>query len=178
MTDPGDMAAPAAPRADPIDEALTQWERERPDLDMTDMSVFAHLVAVGRLWAAQVERVIARHGLKGGEFDALAALRRSGAPHTLIPSELAQMLMMSRAGMTSRLDRLEAAGLISRELDPDDRRSFRVALTERGREAIDAAVVDHLAALTPLRTALSDRQRRSLDQALRELLGEVSRSSP
>jgi hypothetical protein len=36
-----------------------------------------------------------------------------------------------RAGMTNRLDRLRAAGLVERSLDPAGRRSFRIALTEQ-----------------------------------------------
>ncbi|MFG1862099.1 hypothetical protein [Microbispora bryophytorum] len=43
-------------------------------------------------------------GLRSGDFDVPAALRRSGPPCALIPSEPSDMVMMSRAGMTSRRD--------------------------------------------------------------------------
>src|SRR3989442_12972113 len=84
------------------------------------------------------ERVFGPFGLQRGEFDVLAALRRSGPPYTLIPSELSKTLMLSRAGMTSRLDRLEAAGFVERTLDPNDRRSFRIRLTDKGFEGLAA----------------------------------------
>lgn len=43
--------------------------------------------------------------------------------------------------MTGRLDRLEKAKLVRRSADPTDRRGVRVALTDKGRELIDRAIV-------------------------------------
>jgi len=72
--------------------------------------------------------------------------------------------------MTSRLDRLEAAGLVERSLDPADRRSFRVRLTSRGLEVVDAAVTDHAANEAALLAALDPADRADLDRLLRTLL--------
>jgi DNA-binding MarR family transcriptional regulator len=57
--------------------------------------------------------------------------------------------MLSSAGMTSRIDRLERRGFVRRLPDPDDRRGVIVELTDQGLEVVDAAV----AAL-----AISDRE--------------------
>ena len=57
--------------------------------------------------------------------------------------------MLSSAGITSRIDRLERRGLVRRLDDPDDRRGVIIELTDDGREVVDEAV----AAL-----AISDRQ--------------------
>lgn len=162
------------PGMDAIDGVLEQWRRERPDLDLTAMGVFGRLARLARLIEAAVEAVFARHGLRQGEFDVLAALRRSGPPYTLIPSELAAVLMMSRAGMTNRLDRLETAGLIERSLDAADRRSFRITLTERGREVIDATLTDHAANLAGLAAHLSDDDARDLDRIARGMLSALA----
>ncbi|GAA4579779.1 hypothetical protein GCM10023194_06290 [Planotetraspora phitsanulokensis] len=58
--------------------------------------------------------------------------------------------------LTGVLDRLERRGLLTRELDPDDRRSFRLALTDSGRDVaaqVSAAFSDlearALAGLSP-----------------------------
>lgn len=48
--------------------------------------------------------------------------------------------MLSSAGVTSRIDRLEGRGLVRRLPDPDDRRGVIVELTDQGREIVDAAV--------------------------------------
>ncbi len=138
-------------RRDSVDHILDQWRRERPDLDLSAMGVFGRVAQVARVVEGRVEEVLNRHGLRSGDFDVLAALRRSGPPYTLIPSELSDMVMMSRAGMTSRLDRLEAAGLVERSLDPADRRSFKITLSEKGHEVIDATLTDHAANLARLK---------------------------
>jgi DNA-binding MarR family transcriptional regulator len=70
----------------------------------------------------ELDRVFAQYDLEGGDFDVLATLRRTGAPYRLTPGELSRSTMVTTGGMTKRLDRLEAAGLIRRELDPTDRR--------------------------------------------------------
>jgi DNA-binding MarR family transcriptional regulator len=157
-------------RRDAIDDIVDAWRRERPDLDLSAIGVLGRLGLASLAVAREVEPVLTRHGLRRGEFDVLAALRRAGAPYCLIPSELSAALMLSRAGMTNRLDRLEAAGLVERRLDPADRRSFRVALTERGRAVIDATITEHAANIARLVSGLTPGQRRALDDALRALL--------
>ncbi|MCO6005205.1 MarR family transcriptional regulator [Actinoallomurus purpureus] len=158
---------------DAIDAILDQWRRERPDLDLSAMGVLGRLAMLTRAVETQVDEVLARHGLGRGEFDVLAALRRSGPPYTLIPSELSATLMMSRAGMTSRLDRLEAAGLVERTLDPADRRSFRVTLTDEGRRIIDATLTDHAATMKRLISGLPAEDVTTLTRILRAMLHTV-----
>ncbi|WP_410604534.1 MarR family winged helix-turn-helix transcriptional regulator [Amycolatopsis sp. lyj-90] len=158
--------------ADAIDAVVGAWRRERPELDLTAIGVAGRLGRAVLLTTPMVEAVFVKHGLKQGEFDVLAALRRSGKPYTLIPSELSATLMMSRAGMTSRIDRLESAGLVERALDPEDRRSFRVTLTERGFEVVDAAMTEHTANVAKLLSPLGE-DLGVLDASLRRLLNSL-----
>jgi len=69
----------------------------------------------------------------------LGLLRRVGRPYRLTPGELAAQADLSTGAMTNRLDRLEEAGWIRREPDPEDRRGVVVGLTPAGRKRIDAA---------------------------------------
>jgi DNA-binding MarR family transcriptional regulator len=48
--------------------------------------------------------------------------------------ELVRVFGVKQSTFTSLLDRLERAGLVRRELNPDDRRSLLVHITDRGRE--------------------------------------------
>ena len=48
--------------------------------------------------------------------------------------ELVRVFGIKQSTLTSLLDRLEHAGLLRRELNPDDRRSFLIHITDRGRE--------------------------------------------
>ena len=114
-------------------------------------------------------RVSRSFGLKPGWLDVLSALRRVGSPHRLSASELARWVLLSSGGMTSRLDRMEQAGLLRRRPDPADRRGVLVELTDRGREVIDAAIDAHLTLYRELlRRALTSAEQRSFVQLLRK----------
>ncbi|EWM16992.1 MULTISPECIES: MarR family winged helix-turn-helix transcriptional regulator [unclassified Kutzneria] len=152
---------------DAIDGILEQWRRERPDLDLSALGVFGRIMQLSAGLTAFMERWCAAHGMRAGEFDVLTALRRAGPA---MPSDLADALMMSRSGMTKRLDGLEATGLVERTLDPADRRSFVVALTERGRELIDEALTEHAANMQRMAAVLSVRERAAMEKSLRALL--------
>jgi DNA-binding MarR family transcriptional regulator len=52
--------------------------------------------------------------------------------------------VLSSGGMTKRLDRLEAAGLVQRSRNPSDRRGVEVKLTAAGRRSVDRAIEAHL----------------------------------
>ena len=155
--------------SDPIDELARSWEVARPDLDFAPMVLFAQLNRFVLKSLRLLEKAQAAHELTLAEFDVLAGLRRSGAPFTLRPSELADALLLTRAGMTARIDGLVGRGLVERRSDATDRRSGPVALTKRGRRLIDRAVVTHVAAEEALFAGLSTTQRASLEAALRSL---------
>ncbi|MGH3298505.1 MAG: MarR family winged helix-turn-helix transcriptional regulator, partial [Trebonia sp.] len=72
--------------------------------------------------------------------------------------------------MTNRIDRLAAAGLVSREPDPRDRRGVLVTLSERGKAVVDAAFSDLLEREHVLLASLAQDQRQVLADLLRTLL--------
>ena len=131
------------------DRQLGGWSEARPDIEVKSLQVTARLSRIGPLLAKRQEAVFGQFGLSRGEVGALGALRIAGPPYRLSPTRLGKGLMMSSAGMTSRIDRLERRGFVRRLPDPDDRRGVLIELTDQGRETVDAAV----AALTT-----SDRQ--------------------
>jgi DNA-binding MarR family transcriptional regulator len=167
------MRAMAEPAPDHVDMIIAQWRRERPDLDVAPLGLLGRLFRAAQLADAKLAEGIASHDLQPGWFDLLAALRRSGAPYELNPTELMRTTMLSSGGMTKRLDRLEDAGLVARRPDPGDRRGTLVGLTRRGKAVIDAAVVTHVANEARLLQPLSATQRRALDELLRVLLADL-----
>ncbi|WP_017580921.1 MarR family winged helix-turn-helix transcriptional regulator [Nocardiopsis valliformis] len=164
------MADRTDPRPDFADVAVSHWERERPDLDFSAMATLARFARLHIAGSRHVEAVFAAHGLDRGEFDVLASLRRTGAPHELSPSLLAETLLITRAGMTKRVDRLEARGLVTRRAAPQDRRSLRIGLTPEGLALVDAAVADHAANENRLLALLTEDEVRTFDTVLRKLL--------
>ncbi len=154
---------------DAVDDILDQWARERPDLDATPIGVIGRMSRLARALEARLEPVYADHGLEAGWHDLLATLRRQGPPFTLRPTDLTNASMLTSSGTTKRLDKLESAGLIRREPDPNDRRGTRIALTDEGRELIDRVTGPHLANEARLLEALSAEERDQLAALLRKL---------
>jgi DNA-binding MarR family transcriptional regulator len=164
---------PRTPTAESIEETITAWRRERPGLDLSGMALLGRLERVARRLEDAQDEFFAALGLKPGWLDVLAALRRAGEPYRLTPTRLALEAMISTAGMTNRLDRLEGAGLVRRLADPDDRRGILVELTAEGRELVDSAVDAHRGLSKRLLGGLSAAEREQLDQLLRKLLAPL-----
>jgi DNA-binding MarR family transcriptional regulator len=144
---------------DPVEQMLDQWRRERPDIDPAPMAFFARLTRAHLAASRAIDVTLGRHGLKRGEFDLLASLRRSSAPFQLSPGDLAKAMVLSPAATTHRLQRLEERGLVVRRPDPADGRFGVVELTDAGRELVDAAVTDHVATLDGLLAELPTAER-------------------
>lgn len=158
---------------DLTDRVLGGWTAARPELEVEVLQVTARLSRIGPLLARRQEAVFDEFGLGRGEVGALSALRIAGPPHRLSPTRLGKGLMLSSAGVTSRIDRLERRGLVRRLPDPDDRRGVIVELTDKGLEVVDAAV----AALTKSDRELLERldleEVRQLEVLLRKFLGAL-----
>ena len=83
-----------------------------------------------------------QHKLAVSEFDVLITL--FNAPdNRLGMSALAQEAMLSPAGTTHLVTRLERDGLVKREVDPADRRKWFTVLTYEGDRALRAARRTH-----------------------------------
>ncbi|UMB78566.1 MarR family transcriptional regulator [Dickeya fangzhongdai] len=156
---------------DRADNAYEQWRRERPDIDPFPMQVLGRLFeATQRLERDHLNPLFARFGLRPGEFDVLATLRRSGAPYALTPTQLYEALMMSSGGMTNRIDRLEQAQWVARQSNPQDRRGTLVTLTEQGRELIDTLVALHTDNERLALASLNEDEQQQLNLLLKKLL--------
>ena len=155
---------------DAIDEIVQQWNRERPGLDVSATHILQRITRLYLLQSGSFAEVFSRFGLAFGEYEVLAALVRSGPPYRLSPGDLSGAMVLSSGAMTNRIDRLENAGLVERLPDPSDRRGTLVAITEKGRQVVDDAMLAHLANEERLLGALSAGERQQLTGLLRKLL--------
>jgi DNA-binding MarR family transcriptional regulator len=166
---------------DHVHHVLDQWRREAPELDRSAFGVIGRISRLAGLLQAEIEPVFALHGVNGGEFDVLAALRRAGRPYRLTPTALSSALMVTSGGMTKRLGALERRGLIRRQADPSDGRSRVVTLTPAGRRLVDALMPEHVANEDNLLGALGEQERTELAVLLERLavvLGDKARAVP
>jgi DNA-binding MarR family transcriptional regulator len=155
---------------DEVDRLIAAWKRERPDLDLSPLSVLSRITRIAR--HLDIARRDAFGDLENWGFDVLAALRRAGAPHQLSPGQLMQETMVTSGTMTNRLDRLEELHLITREQDPDDGRGSLVTLTKTGIRAVDSALEDLLDNERTLLKALTAKDRDTLAELLSTLVTE------
>lgn len=152
-------------------QAVEQWNRERPDLDVSPMLLLGRLGEAALVIARErLNPLFAEYSLQPGEFDVLATLRRSGAPYALTPTALYDAAMMSSGGMTNRIDRLQQAGWVERRPNPEDGRGTLVALTKAGFALIDEVVGAHVANQRAVLSVLTEAEQRQLAKLLGKLI--------
>ncbi len=110
---------------------MSETANAERDLIDTVISVAAHV-------EDELEEALAEHRLSRPSFLVLDALERAEG-HTLNQSELVSALRRTSGTLSVRLGRLERARMITRERDPDNRRSVMVTLTDRGRAVVQRA---------------------------------------
>ncbi len=81
-----------------------------------------------------------------------------GLEGTMLMSELASRLGVTKGAITQLIDKLQAKALVTRSPHPQDSRSSIVSLTELGKEAYVAHEAMHLAYYEQLRTQLSEQE--------------------
>ncbi|HEJ9484816.1 MarR family transcriptional regulator [Proteus sp. GOKU] len=158
---------------DRIDKITKQWQRERPDLDISPMGLIGRLGNITLHLSREMEKVFSQFGLNTSSFDVLATLRRAGDPYTLSPGEMLSTLMVTSGTMTNRIDQLEKAGWVIRKVNPEDGRGFLVSLTPEGLELINQVIEAHVENQKRLVSGLSQQEQQALNQLLKVFLNTL-----
>jgi DNA-binding MarR family transcriptional regulator len=98
---------------------------------------------------AQLSRVletelVAEHPISLGAYDVLVQLAEA-PERRLRMAELADAVLLSRSGVTRLVDRLEVAGMVTRERFDGDGRGVVAVITKKGVDTLRAAARTHLA---------------------------------
>ena len=152
------------------DALLDRLAATRSRKEIEAYQVTARISRIALHIARHQEEVFGRFGLNRGEVGVLGALLLAGSGQQLSPTQLFQGLMLSSAGITSRLDRLEGRGYVKRMRHPSDRRGVLVNLTDAGRKVLEQAVTADAGGEQELLSALTKEDRRSLAAQLKKLL--------
>jgi DNA-binding MarR family transcriptional regulator len=102
-----------------------------------DTCLCLHVQRAARALSRLFDEALRPVGLTSGQFSLLNALNRP-APPPIAP--VAKLLAMDRTTLTAALKPLERDGLVAIAIDPDDRRSRLLRLTDKGREVLASAI--------------------------------------
>lgn len=127
------------------------------------------------------EAVGQRLGVSAGDQRALTLLR--GGP--MSAGALAKEIGLTPGAVTGMVDRLERAGLVRREVDPDDRRRVVITPTESGRGGHSGVFADLGAAMAAMMTRYSPEEQRVISDfvsrtvdVLKEQTAKLTGGSP
>lgn len=159
-----------AQQRDWVDQHVDRWRRTFDGFDPEVEGAIVRMGAINRHIKRANTAAFGEMGLAPSEYDTLHTLLIQPEPSETTPAQLAEASHVTRAAMTSRLDRLLELGYITRESDPLDRRRILVRPTPAGRavwkKALELALVQEKATLG----VLSDREQVQLNTLLRKVV--------
>lgn len=150
---------------DPVRRAFELWEQRWGT--STSMLAVTSLMRAHQLVLAEVDAVVKPYGLTFARYEALVLLTfsRDGA---LPLSKMGERLQVHPTSVTNIVDRLTRAGLAVRKPNPQDGRGVLAEITPAGREVVEKATADLMAAEFGM-GALGTEQHLSLFGTLRDL---------
>src|SRR5215471_9603189 len=131
---------------------------------LDDQAGFLMRVAMQRHTSIFASRMI--EGLTQTQFAALAKLHEVGP---CSQNYLGRLIYLDAATIKGVVDRLQVRGFVTALSDPNDRRRREVALTERGRQATEAALKVAAEITAATLTPLTAEEQRTVAKLLRKL---------
>lgn len=156
--------------SDSIDRHIGFWKREVSDLNPQVEGIVTRMQVIVRHLQGCKDGRLAAYGLTGWEYNILWRLRAVGSPYRTTPTALAEALDTRPSTLTTRLDRMEQSGYVSRIHDSADRRRLLVALTDKGYKAWQSTVGRQAEAEHDLLFPLDDAEREQLTHLLRKIV--------
>ena len=161
---------PKRPEPDSLDESLVIWAREIPDLDPLTEGIIERIQILAWNVNHSLDETLETFELDRRSYHLLGRLRKQGPPYRVSAGKLAETLRLSSGAMTNRLDRMEAAGLVRRLPDPNDRRGTLVEPTELGHALWDKTVGAQARREAEYSSGLSTAEKIRLHDLLRQLM--------
>jgi DNA-binding MarR family transcriptional regulator len=135
----------------------------------------ADLFTLAALLSHAMDQGLAEHGLTRARGEVIWTLHNRGA---MTQRQLSQALDCSPPNVTGLLDALEAAGFVTREPHPTDRRATLVDLTARGAEMASAWGQENDAFAAMLFSELSTAQLADFLSGLNRVLAQLQNAVP
>lgn len=149
--------------------------------DVSGIELFTLLRLAANLSDALEARAGGEEALSGARFGLLLRLlaeEQQGHPEGITPTALSRLQNVSKNTISALLRGLEQQGLVERALDGQDRRLFRIRLSDAGRELVKASAPARLRQLSDLAAGLTAGEREMLvtylDKLVRSLFASLN----
>ena len=168
---PNEVNAKVSPEFDRdlIDTFQEEWDESYPDEHFKCVPAVTRLIRMAQYASRSAEETLAIFGLTRGEAEVLFALVRN-PNEDITPKRLQSLMLVSSAGLTNRLDRLEKKGLLVRLSDPEDRRGTILKPTEEGISLTLKAHAAHVANEARVIACLTETEKTQLSRILKKLI--------
>ena len=120
----------------PTRETLDRYGLRFPNMRVDVVDEALHMLRRASLLMRELETYFAGHELSQTRFLMLIVLDREPSRNSLLVSEIADRLDVSRPVITQTLRALQTAKLVSVSVSKEDARSKSVTLTKAGREKL------------------------------------------
>ncbi|MBP2476701.1 DNA-binding MarR family transcriptional regulator [Crossiella equi] len=168
------MSTPPPP--DETDSGVPEWAKVIPGLDPAVEGVVDRLHLASRYLERLAAECAAPQGLSSADYEILARLYWVGPPHRLTPTQLAAGTLSPATTITSRLERLQKAGLIIRAASANDRRSTPAELTDEGRRVFLSVVTEQARRERDAISPMGNAELGELEGLLRKLMHVLEQS--
>jgi DNA-binding MarR family transcriptional regulator len=127
-----------------------------------------------RMFARELERRIARHGVSSGQWRSLRVLWDEDG---ITQRELSERVGATEATTVSMIRRLVRDGFVERRPDPDDARKVRIVLTPRARR-LRARLLPYVEEVNEIALqGISQADRETARRVLTQMYGNLSGAS-
>ena len=143
---------------------MTRWLNEK------QQRIWRDWLTASQLLEDELNRELQESfGISGSDYEILARLSDSPLRRIRM-SELAKQVLISRSRLSHQIDRMEASGLVSRQVCEDDKRGQFVVMTDQGWKLIVAAAHVHVKGVRKhFVDQLSDAEYEALGKAVKKI---------
>ncbi len=110
-------------------------------------------------------QTIKESGLTNAQFGVLEALYNKG---DLKICELIEKILTTSGNITVVIKNLEKEGLVTKNLDPEDRRAAIISITDKGRKIIEEILPEHIKNINKIFDILTDEEKNMLKDILKK----------
>lgn len=132
----------------------------------TDLHLFRIWLKAGKTINNRIIDDLKRYGLAADNFSVLELLYNKGPQHV---QPMCDKLMIPSGSITYVVNKLEEKGLVRKVQDEDNRRYWKVSLTQEGEGLFDEIFPQHVETIQAILDPLTEEQKEELGKLLKIL---------